>query len=66
MIRVPATRVLAGLFLAAALIAVAGRAAQAQYRPLPGGQLLGVEQPRRRALQRRVRGELVDAEPQTS
>jgi hypothetical protein len=45
MIRVPASRVLAGLFLAAALIALPATAAQAQYRPLPAGNFSASNNP---------------------
>jgi hypothetical protein len=45
MIRVPATRVLAGLFLAAALIAAPAGRAQAQYRPLPAGNFAASNNP---------------------
>jgi len=45
MIRVPATRVLAGLFLAAALIAAPAGRAQAQYRPLPAGNFAASNSP---------------------
>lgn len=45
MIRVPATRVLSGLFLAAALLAAPASPALAQYRPLPSGNFSASNSP---------------------